>query len=1183
MDSDKIRIIGAIVILLLCSQSSIYSDNEGDSTADVSDPNGKHAVGISIPAEKEQSESDIIEYFAKKKIEILDGRKFNDQTTPANALLTLISAYHHQDKNTLDQIFPIVKQKQFEKLSSPEVRAQMLAAARTSILCRIEIENKQPEESDLCAIYTRPSPEKPIDQVWSFAYIGGAWRFAGSTSSMDNWRTQAVQAEAMTRNILQSEAAKTKAAATNTIQKKANTVEGKWQATLTEFNQKYVMRFWRKPDGSLAGAATRKSPDDRPFDTVTFENGKLRFEEKVNQCVFEGTMKEDGLTIEGKLQKPDLITPCVLERIEAVEITDKDQGISKQVQSAPKPDESTVSRVLSLDGKTGCMHIPDSQSLRSFSDAITMEVWLKASSYAGYKDINSIIRKNVEEGAENFLMRFRNIDGSLCAQMGLGEIGIVRADYEFTADKWYHLVGTYDGSMITLYINGLAVEKQLADGGLVIDQSDLYIGKGDPEFRSGEYFHGALDEIRIWNIARSEEEINETMNTQLTGREEGLVGYWNFDDGTAKDLSGNGNDGILDGNAEIVESSRPASVTAQNMLLARWKLDEAGGNDVSDSSGNACGGKLIGNPQWRPAGGKVGGALEFDGDGDFVRIDDESAFDIAGPITIAAWFKVNTFDKRWQSLVTKGDTSWRLQRYAEDNTLAFHCTGITSVTGQRPEGIEGRKNVNDGQWHHVVGVYDGSEILLYIDGVLDNSSKASGEISMNDSAVIIGGNSEQADREWNGLIDEVCVIAGSIDSNAVKALYTGADPNEIAQTANPQLQSSDKLVAWWKFEDNVNDSAGANNGTIQGNSTYVDGKVGRAISLDGNDYVDCGNPASLNFGTGDWAISAWIKTTQSGTEPGSRGTIFAYGGDEEGGIRYALAVNEEYQNTVVLTTDNDAYKIQAMGKTPVNDGNWHHVGGMRNADRLRVFVDGALDASGFLPPEYDLSGVSQHNAYIGAITDNRDNSLYKYFDGLIDEVCIFAGAINTNGVKSLFSGEDPVAVAKTMLIRSKAQPQPTSSSNAGAVGSIEGNWRVVSNQVSQQAIVEIRKKTDGTLTGSIVTEAPDGTSPGMPLDEVTFENGTLRFKVVSNQGQFEGTMKKDGLSIEGRFQQPEQTTVLVLKRIVPTSSEAVPAVQEQLQDSTSGKSNIVVALILVLALAGVVAGIVFFLVKSSVR
>jgi len=868
------------------------------------------------------------------------------------------------------------------------------------------------------------------------------------------------------------------------------------------------------------------------------------------------------------------------------EVTAND-SVNPSVGEAQAPGDSTGNQVLSLDGQGDCMRVADSQSLRSFSDAITIEVWLKASSFSAESgNVNSIIRKNIIPGAENFLLRFRNVNGTLLLDMGLGsEIGGLQVADEFGVGTWYHLAGTYDGSTITIFVNGLVIDSKNISGQLQIDQSDLYIGRGDPTFSAGEYFHGLLDEIRLWNVTRSQEQIQAAINTPLTGNQEGLIGYWNFDDRTAKDLSDHGNDGILNGDARIVESPRPDSTAPEqeqpSKLLAWWKLDEVDGNDVTDSSGNDCMGTLVGNPQWRSAGGKVGGALEFDGDGDCVQIENEAAFDIPGPITVAAWFKVNTFDKRWQALITKGDMSWRLQRYAEDDTLAFHCTGITSVTSQRPEGIEGKKNVNDEQWHHVVGVYDGSAILLYIDGVLDNSSKASGEINMNDSAVIIGGNSEQSSREWNGLIDEVSIIGGVIDANAVHALYTGADPIIIAQTANTQLQSSDKLVAWWKFDNDANDSAGASHGTTHGNPAYADGKVGRAISFDGDDYVDCGNPDSLNFGTGDWAISAWIKTTQSGEEDTNKGTVFANGADGGGGIRYTLAVNEGQTGSITLTTDNDEYKVQAISNTVVNDDAWHHIVGMRNAGQLHLYVDGVLDGGNYLPGEYDLSAASRQNVYIGAITSNDDNSLYKYFVGLIDEVCIFAGAIDAKGVLALYSGEDPVTIAKTALIRPKVQPRPTS--RDGAIGDIEGNWRIVSDQVSQQAIIEIRKKTDGTLAATIVAESPDETTPAIPLDEVTFENGMLRFKMISNQGDFEGTMKADGSTIEGQFQQQDKTMTLALKRVVAAPNEAVQVAQEQLQDLTGGKSNVAIALILVLALAGVVAGIVFFLVKSSIR
>jgi proline iminopeptidase len=205
-----------------------------------------------------------------------------------------------------------------------------------------------------------------------------------------------------------------------------------------------------------------------------------------------------------------------------------------------------TNRVLELDGKTSFVQVADSPALHTFTNAITIETWFKAASFDTRPNmINSLIRKNVTAGEENFLLRFRTVAGDLCVQMNAGsDTGTISAPYRFDTEKWYHLAGVYGGNSITVYVNGRKIGSQRAPGQMTIDQSDLFIGKGDPEFPGGEYFHGWLDETRLWNVARSQAEIQATMNTVLTGKEKGLVAYWNFDDGTARDLSGHGLDGL---------------------------------------------------------------------------------------------------------------------------------------------------------------------------------------------------------------------------------------------------------------------------------------------------------------------------------------------------------------------------------------------------------------------------------------------------------------------------------------------------------------------------------------------------------------------------------------------------------------------------------------------------------------
>jgi proline iminopeptidase len=150
-------------------------------------------------------EREIVQYLEQARSEALEGRRLHDLSTPANAFLTLISAYYHQDPNILMQVLPFARQS--PRLSSPELRSKLLEGLGKTTVCRIEVENRPPRESDLAGIYTTTdSPDKKINQVFMFGYTLGAWRFLGSASDIvNNWRPHAEAGEAQTRSILQQE------------------------------------------------------------------------------------------------------------------------------------------------------------------------------------------------------------------------------------------------------------------------------------------------------------------------------------------------------------------------------------------------------------------------------------------------------------------------------------------------------------------------------------------------------------------------------------------------------------------------------------------------------------------------------------------------------------------------------------------------------------------------------------------------------------------------------------------------------------------------------------------------------------------------------------------------------------------------------------------------------------------
>jgi hypothetical protein len=250
-----------------------------------------------------------------------------------------------------------------------------------------------------------------------------------------------------------------------------------------------------------------------------------------------------------------------------------------------------------------------------------------------------------------------------------------------------------------------------------------------------------------------------------------------------------------------------------------------------------------------------------------------------------------------------------------------------------------------------------------------------------------------------GLTNVDSIGIGFGDKNNVQAGGSGKMLfDDIALYRSAGSASEAVPVGWWKLDDNADDSSSTGaNGTVVGEPVWVAGVIDGALELDGiDDYVDCGNPAALDFATGDFTVSAWIKLTTI-----ERATVFAKGGDNGGGIRYTLAMGESNDNKMTLTTDDDSDKKQARGDTVVNDGAWHHVVGMRSGNTSLVYVDGVLDGSVDLPEGYDLSGSSQHNALIGAITSHTDGSLEKFFTGTIDDVRVYDKALSEAEIASL--------------------------------------------------------------------------------------------------------------------------------------------------------------------------------------
>jgi len=218
-------------------------------------------------------------------------------------------------------------------------------------------------------------------------------------------------------------------------------------------------------------------------------------------------------------------------------------------------------------------------------------------------------------------------------------------------------------------------------------------------------------------------------------------------------------------------------------LIAWWKFDRQDTQQVRDHSGNDLHGRLVGDA-CIVSDPERGDILSLDGKGDFVDCGRDVRFNLTDTLSICAWIKPRVLNKKHQALISNGDKGWILNRQAYTNRMQFVCYGIQKA---EPQGslwadLGGQGEVSDGRWHHLVGVYDGSRLSVYLDGEPDATIGATGRVRTNDRPVFIGENSEETNREWDGLIDDVRIYSYALSAEEIRTLYEFRNkPGEAAQ------------------------------------------------------------------------------------------------------------------------------------------------------------------------------------------------------------------------------------------------------------------------------------------------------------------------------------------------------------------------------------------------------------------
>jgi hypothetical protein len=205
--------------------------------------------------------------------------------------------------------------------------------------------------------------------------------------------------------------------------------------------------------------------------------------------------------------------------------------------------DSFAGSCLVFNGVDSTINCGNNSSL-DISDEMTFETWVKVDSFAHNNRI--AVKGNIEILFWDAIYESSVGKGCQVRLPGTSNTNYIEFDHDFEFDEWYHVSWTYSSSASSLkmYVNG-ALDKEVSmTGSITTNADDLMIS----DAYSGLRFMGCMDEVRLWNTARTAEQIRENMHLPLTGVETGLVSYWQFNEGSGDETVDNvsGNDGAMD-------------------------------------------------------------------------------------------------------------------------------------------------------------------------------------------------------------------------------------------------------------------------------------------------------------------------------------------------------------------------------------------------------------------------------------------------------------------------------------------------------------------------------------------------------------------------------------------------------------------------------------------------------------
>lgn len=566
--------------------------------------------------------------------------------------------------------------------------------------------------------------------------------------------------------------------------------------------------------------------------------------------------------------------------------------------------------------------------------------------------------------------------------------GNISAQNSTCNNQWHHVAGVADrgAGNLKLYSDGILIDTDSSLGatGSLSNSLEFVIGDRNTSTDGNEFF-GDIDDVRVYNYARTPSQVIEDMN-----------------------------------------AGHPIGGSPIGSELMYWKMDEGYGDfayddGTADNDGYLAGGDTCPGdsecPTWTND-GKFGKALSFDG-GDYMEAGTHPGLDNngTGEYSASLWFKTTTNPTNnygLMGIVSSGGnqdrflqvTSAGLPRFYVYDGTERYATGSTVVT--------------DGKWHYLAGVFDGSRIYIYVDGKLEGSTSTTGTEDQTDPYVRFSHAAIVSYYDMVvGSIDEAKIFNIALTAEQIKIDYNrgeaqvmgtgstglgGTSPDSSAGRAYcvPGDSSTCNVpVLDWRMNEGssttVYDVSGnGNNGSFgSGTSapTWTTGYNRKGIKFDGTQDVVYIPDGAFSGGLSTGSVSFWLKPETTGTLRG----VLALGQQDTNGLK--LYLENDGRLNAQLQSSNGSSSFLSTGTLP--NGAWSQGAITWNGSTVTYYINGRFDSS-------TSSTFVQNSGITNRRIGTPSNRTYQ-LKGIIDEVKIYNYARTSAQIAWEYNQGSPIA------------------------------------------------------------------------------------------------------------------------------------------------------------------------------